>query len=363
MKDRVPLYPGRVKLTPVAGQTNIYDLVRADQPKQEGTPLNKASLLTDETAAAIGLSGDPTVNNALYALMHNIQPAVLNVYTIPSSTVKATLGSTTVTAISNVQGKATLGLYQFGTWTVTVTTSSTTVTKSLVVDKISTYTLAVVQSLQETSWATISALADAGVANEVWSVGDTKNITVNGTSYVVQIIGFNHDTKTDGNKAGITFQMVDCLATKYKYNNTTLTSYTWTKSTMRTSTLPSIFKQLNTDLKSVIKTVKKATGSHSYSSSSGSPTTTTETTEQLFLLASVEVTGSTRSTVTGEGTRYEWYSAGNSRVKKINGTAETWWLRSPTKSQNSVQVITTEGGESSGDPSYSQWGVAFAFCV
>lgn len=55
MQDRVSLYPGRVKLTPVAGQDNLYDLTRADQPTQDGTPLNKATLLNDDTAALYGL--------------------------------------------------------------------------------------------------------------------------------------------------------------------------------------------------------------------------------------------------------------------------------------------------------------------
>lgn len=40
--DRVPTYPGRVKLTPVPGQANTYDMVRADEPRVEGTPVNKA---------------------------------------------------------------------------------------------------------------------------------------------------------------------------------------------------------------------------------------------------------------------------------------------------------------------------------
>lgn len=55
MQDRVPLYPGRVTLTPVAGQENTYDMVRADQPTKEGTPLNKATFLKDTTAALFGL--------------------------------------------------------------------------------------------------------------------------------------------------------------------------------------------------------------------------------------------------------------------------------------------------------------------
>lgn len=73
MKDRIPTYPGRVKLEPVAGQDNIYDMTRADEPEQEGTPLNKASLLTDETAALLALEQeDPTVNDALYTLASGI---------------------------------------------------------------------------------------------------------------------------------------------------------------------------------------------------------------------------------------------------------------------------------------------------
>lgn len=64
MKDRVPTFPGRVKLTPVSGQTNTYDMVRADSPTQEGTPLSKANLLSDATASELGLTGDPTVDDA-----------------------------------------------------------------------------------------------------------------------------------------------------------------------------------------------------------------------------------------------------------------------------------------------------------
>lgn len=40
--DRIPTYPGRVKLIPVPGQADTYDMVRADEPIVVGTPLNKA---------------------------------------------------------------------------------------------------------------------------------------------------------------------------------------------------------------------------------------------------------------------------------------------------------------------------------
>lgn len=42
-KDRIPRKPGEVELTPVAGATNRYKLTRADDPSEEGTPLNKAT--------------------------------------------------------------------------------------------------------------------------------------------------------------------------------------------------------------------------------------------------------------------------------------------------------------------------------
>lgn len=69
MQDRVSLYPGRVKLEPVAGQANTYDLTRADQPTQEGTPLNKASLLKDSTAALLGLPKTAVPDDAFVALV------------------------------------------------------------------------------------------------------------------------------------------------------------------------------------------------------------------------------------------------------------------------------------------------------
>lgn len=65
MQDRVSLHPGRVKLTPVAGQENTFDLVRADQPTQEGTQLNKATLLKDSTEISLfGKAANRTVDEA-----------------------------------------------------------------------------------------------------------------------------------------------------------------------------------------------------------------------------------------------------------------------------------------------------------
>lgn len=53
-------------------------LLLADEPTEVGTALNKANLLSDETAEALGLLGDPSVNDAFAKLVHttNITLAV-----------------------------------------------------------------------------------------------------------------------------------------------------------------------------------------------------------------------------------------------------------------------------------------------
>lgn len=69
MKDRKPTYPGRVLITPESGSAYYATLTAADDPEDEGTPLNKETFLTDEVAAALELeSDDPTPNDA-FAVM------------------------------------------------------------------------------------------------------------------------------------------------------------------------------------------------------------------------------------------------------------------------------------------------------
>lgn len=67
MQDRLPLYPGRVKLTPVSGQESIYDMERADEPTQIGTAINKANLLKDSTASMYGLDSAAVPDDAFVA--------------------------------------------------------------------------------------------------------------------------------------------------------------------------------------------------------------------------------------------------------------------------------------------------------
>lgn len=80
MKDRVAQYPHRYQLVPVAGQESTYDIVaKPGTVTEPGTPLNKANLLSDETANLYGLTGDDaTVDGALATIPLGYQSALIS---------------------------------------------------------------------------------------------------------------------------------------------------------------------------------------------------------------------------------------------------------------------------------------------
>lgn len=64
-KDRVPTNPGRIVLTPVAGLENTYDMTRADNPIEEGTPVDKATFNSIVHSRLTGRYYTPTVARTL----------------------------------------------------------------------------------------------------------------------------------------------------------------------------------------------------------------------------------------------------------------------------------------------------------
>ena len=78
--DRIPLYPGRVKLVPVSGQANTYDLVRADEPVVAGTPINKALFdsIVSVAEATLTVSGWKMGADGRYAQTVSVSPVRAN---------------------------------------------------------------------------------------------------------------------------------------------------------------------------------------------------------------------------------------------------------------------------------------------
>lgn len=215
--------------------------------------------------------------------------------------------------------------------------------------------------LNENSWSAIKWASKNNVGQNYWSVGDCKQITMNGkvsdgltlTNYSawVYIIGFNHNTEKEGN--GIAFQGFKatdngtpvCLTdsgynkektsgTWFNMNNAQTNSGGWQASSMRTAIMPLIKALLPEDLQAVIKP------STIFTAPDTGNIELTATTDDVFLLAEYEVFGASTYASTQEPNylkQYAYYSAGNSKVKyRHNATNSTarWWDRSPSSSDS-----------------------------
>ena len=233
-------------------------------------------------------------------------------------------------------------------------------------DVISLFSAAISNNSDITNETSVIYLDNGDIHRKV-SIGDQVTLSLNGTNYYFDIIGFNHDTLTDTaaygeetatGKAGITFQMHDLFSTTYVMNSSNTNSGGWKSSAMRTATMATMKGYLPAAWQTAIKPVNKVSGTGG-GSSSGTETVS----DSCFLLAEIEIFGSTTYSVSGEGTQYAYYKAGNSKVKNKGGSANSWWERSP-RSDGSDRFCRVTGGASAGGTyASSSLGVAFGFCV
>lgn len=325
-----------------------------------GTALTKETLLKDATKTALELSqSDPTVDDALYALSQKGSPAEVHVIADNGTQVTMTKGGKTLTAMVS-GGEAVLYPTELGEWTIKYTFDSSQKTKQWkleVIGIVYVYPFTIGDNLNDTDWADIDICGRLGMAQQFFKVGDSKTVNIGGTNYEVQIIGFNHDDKVSGGKAAYSFQLVDCLNQTQQMNTSNTNTGGWNGSAMR-GRMSTYKSQLPAALRNVIKTVKKKSGT-----GGGSSSETQQTNDDLFLLSEIEIFGTTTYSVAGEGTQYEWYKAGNSRIKKVNGSADGWWERSPRSGTASGFCLVGSSGNATNNSAYGSYGVSFGFCV
>ena len=325
-----------------------------------GTALTKETLLKDATKTALELSqSDPTVDDALYALSQKGSPAEVHVIADNGTQVTMTKGGKTLTAMVS-GGEAVLYPAELGEWTIKYTFDSSQKTKQWkleVIGIVYVYPFTIGDNLNDTDWADIDICGRLGMAQQFFKVGDSKTVNIGGTNYEVQIIGFNHDDKVSGGKAAYSFQLVDCLNQTQQMNTSNTNTGGWNGSAMR-GRMSTYKSQLPAALRNVIKTVKKKSGT-----GGGSSSGTQQTNDGLFLLSEIEIFGTTTYSVAGEGTQYEWYKAGNSRIKKVNGSAGNWWERSPNSGGTGYFCYVGSSGNASNSAAYDSSGVSFGFCV
>ena len=233
-------------------------------------------------------------------------------------------------------------------------------------DVISLFSAAISNNSDITNETSVIYLDNGDIHRKV-SIGDQVTLSLNGTNYAFDIIGFNHDTLTDTaayreetatGKAGITFQMHDLFATTYKMNSTNTNSGGWKSSAMHTSTMATMKGYMPAAWQTAIKPVNKVSGTGG-GSSSGTETVS----DSCFLLAEIEIFGSTTYSVSGEGTQYAYYKAGNSKVKNMSGSASHWYERSPRSGYTQDFCMVSKYGDASASNGTLRPGIAFGFCV
>ena len=256
--------------------------------------------------------------------------------------------------------------------------------------------------LNENEWDVISAVSTAGEGENYWSVGDCKEIILDGTvghltlsnfTTCAFIIGFNHNSSVEGS-GRIHFQLgktalsggtdialcdskvgTSVSSTGYfSMNSSRTNSGGWASSQMRTnicgtslsSYSGTIIAVIPAALRAVLKSVTKYTD-NTGNSTEGSAITAT--TDYFFLLSEYEVFGSITYGNTKESSKqaqYAYYSAGNSKIKynhSATSTAVLWWLRSPRASNSNGFVRVYTDGTVGSAAAYVSNGFAPGFCV
>ena len=309
------------------------------------------------------------------------------------TTVTCSKGATTLTATS-VDGKCSFNVNDYGVWTVSIDSDTQTVNVEYV--QLYEVTLKTISStLNDNDWATIKEVAEKSQGANYWSVGDTKQITINGKlsdgltlsnySTYVYIIGFNHNSSVEG--TGIAFGGFKTAASGgtdvalcdsgyntnktsgqwFNMNNSATTTGGWASCRMRSTTLPLVRSTLPAELTSVIKT----TTIYSDNTGGGSDTASyvTATQDELYLLAEFEIFGArtyANSAERNHQQQYAYYVAGNSKIKyhhDSTATAVDWWERSVLATHAGYFCFVATNGTADYYAAYRSIGLAVAFKV
>lgn len=217
----------------------------------------------------------------------------------------------------------------------------------------------------DASWEKIAEICEAGNADKMFALGDTKTLVftgVNGYSNTVtmEIVGFNHDDLADGSgKAGIS------LVSKTTVNGYAVTQVAqdltagWASgySQVRSILNSSILNTFPEALQNCIKEVKKQ--------SSGPYATATslfESTDKIFIPSVTEVAGAAVYSASNQGSLYEYYKTQTNRIKyDASGNTVKYYTRSVYKNQNGRMCDISRTGTIgySGMDTSSYWPIAF----
>ena len=196
----------------------------------------------------------------------------------------------------------------------------------------------------------MSATNDAA---SVWSVGDTKDITVMGDTQTIEIVGINHQ-----DREGITFGLVHLLSTNHEWNSNG-TAVNYGQTTLFEYLNNTVYNSLDSDLKAVIKDIGHAIYQPNMVSN------VVWYLMKLFPFSATELGLSVPGvSIPVEGQKYSRFTSQSALRKKLDngsGIEYAWWTRTFKGGTNAVLVSKT--GSGSWESQSGDYGVCFGFCV
>ena len=358
----------------------------------------------------------------------SVQPTEMTIFGAAGTTQTATITYNGGGGISVQTGSASIATADRSGNTITVTSvgnGNTTITISTIADQnwlaasceIDVAVIMISSILNENTWAKIKATADQDLGANYWEVGDTKQITINGTvgekamnnySTWVYIIGFNHNAPREGNhlihfqgfKTAQTSDTSICLVDSH-YNDSSTNGSNWfnmnhsghnnsggwkgcdlrydilgstdvnngdpSDTCTSSPVADTLMAALESDLRAVMQPVTKYTDNTGGGSNTASYVTATK--DYLWLLSEYEVQGSRTFANSAEQNyqeQYAYYANGNSKVKYRDtgtGSAAKWWCRSPVSSNYARFIGITTGGGINDENAGNSFGLAPAFAA
>lgn len=252
--------------------------------------------------------------------------------------------------------------------------------------------LSKIANMMETSGSEDAALGVAKTYHLVGSDGtlggsQTKDLTLSdGTVVSMQIVGFYHDDKADGGKAGISFVSKD-VVTSRKTNTGRTNAGGWAKSELRSWLGGDFMNELPSEVQKSIVKVNKLTNNVGKTADAKSVSTTTDSVwapsvAELFgneigfnksdyKSAGVDTTG-LDDVLDSEGTQYQLYSdvgvqqfAYNpSLVKNLEGSPCKWSYRSCSGATDARWRVVDEKGDATYEyDANGVTGVVIGFCI
>ena len=334
-----------------AGSYNATFTPTSNYQWTDGTTTAKTVAWSIQKAA-----GSLSISPTSMTLDTSATSKVITVTRSGTGAISAQSSTPTVASVSVSGNQVTVTGLQNGSATITVSVAADT-NYTAPANKTCSVTVSLLaDNFADNDWADIIAACQSGSVPASWVVGNYKDMTINGQQYRIDIIGKNHDTYASGGTAPLTFQMHDCYDETKQMNSSNTNSGGWQNSAMRTTHLPAILNMMPAEVKAAIRDVQKK-------SSAGNQSSSIQTTnDKLFLLSEIEIFGSTTYSFAGEGKQYDYYKAGNSKVKNLSGSAYYWWERSPYSSTSTYFCyVYSDGDADCYNASYSD-GVAFGFC-